>query len=91
MPLPQKYAAMRVDYLLGDLDADANDSSLDASCAANWQCVNWCDRGQASFRCLGTALGDSVYERQRLAVVAAVGHSAHDMFTSPVGAQTLFP
>ena len=90
-PLPQRYAAARVDYLLGELDTDRNDSSLDTSCAANWQGADRYARGQAYFRYLGTALGDAVYDRQHLAVVPGVGHSAHDMFTSSVGAQTLFP
>jgi len=90
-PLPARYAGARVDYLLGELDTDPNDSSLDTTCAAKWQGPTRFARGSNYFRYLGTVLGDGVYDRQDLAVVPGVGHSAHDMFTSPVGARTLFP
>lgn len=90
-PLPTRYAGARVDYLLGELDTDRSDSSLDTTCAANWQGTTRLARGSHYFQHLGTVLGDSVYDRQQLTVVPGVGHSAHDMFTSAVGARTLFP
>ena len=68
-PLPARYAGARVDYLLGELDTDPNDSSLDTTCAAKWQGPTRFARGSNYFRYLGTVLGDGVYDRQGLAVV----------------------
>jgi hypothetical protein len=89
--LAQRYRDSRVDYLLGELDTDLADSSMDTTCAANWQGGTRFERGQQYFATLGLVVGNEVYDRQNKYVVPGVGHSAHDMFTSPVGEQTLFP
>lgn len=90
-PAPQQYSAARVTYLLGELDTDPNDPSLDTTCAAEWQGANRLQRGRSYFRALGETLGAEVYDRHDLMTVPGVGHSAHGMLASPVGAAVLFP
>jgi hypothetical protein len=90
-PAPAQYAMARVTYLLGELDTNPTDSSLDTTCAAEWQGPYRLARGLSYFNHLGSVLGSGVYDRQTLTTVPGVGHSAHDMLTSPQGEGVIFP
>ncbi len=85
-----QYGASRVTYLVGAIDTSTTDSSLDTSCAANWQGPQRRARAEAYFGHLGRVLGNGVYTRHTFALVPDVGHTARGMFTSPQGVQALF-
>jgi hypothetical protein len=89
--LATRYANSRVTYLLGALDTDLSDSSLDTGCAANLQGPTRLDRGLRYSEHLGRVFSPVVTERHRTVVVPGVGHTARGMFTSQEGQQALFP
>jgi len=88
--LRSQYSSRRVTYLLGQLDANPADPSMDTSCGAELQGVHRLARGLIYQGHLSNTFGTSVATRHHFQVIAGVGHSSSDMFTSSCGAQVLF-
>lgn len=88
--LRQNYQQRNVIYLLGELDDNPNDSSMDTTCPADKQGPHRLLRSEIYFNYVnwyfGTAnLGD--HQRQ---TVLGVGHSGSNMLQSPCGQYYLF-
>jgi len=88
--IKSQYASRRVTVLLGELDADPADPSMDMSCAANFQGDHRLERGQIFRNHLVEAFGSSVLSSHRFEVIPGVGHSSSGMFTSECGASVLY-
>ena len=88
--LTAQYGQRRVRYLLGALDTDPADSSLDTSCAAEWQGSQRFERGMTHHRYLGIVFGQSVYQTHVTQTVSGVGHDARGIYTSPTGRAAIF-
>ncbi|MCB9232369.1 MAG: alpha/beta fold hydrolase [Bacteroidia bacterium] len=79
------YGRRKVIYLLGEEDNDPMAEGLDKDCGGMLQGENRLERGKAYYEYLKQYYGESLRERQFLVIVPGVGHSAHDIFTSPEG------
>jgi hypothetical protein len=88
--LRAQYEAREVTYLLGELDTDADDPSLDTRCAAELQGRHRFERGQRYHASLGHVYGSWVYARHTLTSVPDAGHGVRAMFTSAEGIEALF-
>jgi pimeloyl-ACP methyl ester carboxylesterase len=88
--LRSQYGSRRVTYLLGELDNDPSDPSLDTNCAAGWQGKHRLERGQRFVDSLGKVYGRTVYGQHVLTTVPEAGHGVRAMFTSPQGRASLF-
>jgi hypothetical protein len=88
--LTSRYGARTATYLLGALDVDPADDSLDTGCEAEWQGSQRLERGLTHFQYLATTFGQGVYGTHRLATVPGVGHDAKGIYTSPEGRAALF-
>jgi pimeloyl-ACP methyl ester carboxylesterase len=89
--LSTRYANSRVTYLLGALDTNPSDSSMDTGCAAKLQGSTRLERGLRYAAHLRRVLPPVVTARHRTVVVPGVGHTARGMFISPQGQTALFP
>ena len=85
-----RYGRRDVVYLLGGDDTDADDSSIDRSCAAEWQGPNRLARGRLHFTYLGTVFGPGVYANHALSVVADVGHDGRAMYLAAPALAAVF-
>ncbi|HUQ43842.1 MAG TPA: alpha/beta hydrolase, partial [Candidatus Limnocylindria bacterium] len=88
--LRAQYGARSLTYLLGSLDTDPYDTSLDTSCPAKWQGAVRLERGLTHYSYLGTIYGQGVYANHLLMTVSGVGHDAKGIYTSPDGRAALF-
>ena len=88
--LRSQYSSRHVTYLLGQLDANPADPSMDMSCGARLQGIHRLARGLIYQGHLTNTFGPSVAVRHRFEVIAGVGHSSSGMFTSGCGAGVLF-
>jgi hypothetical protein len=88
--LRRNYQKRRVVYLMGELDVDPNDSSLDSSCSAKMQGAHRLERAQNYLAFISHFFGTSSLSRHTLSIVSGVGHSAAQMYVSPEGGTVLF-
>jgi hypothetical protein len=88
--LKAQYSSRRVTCLLGELDANPTDPSMDMTCAAKLQGEHRLARGQIYRNHLNKVFGSSVLPTHLAVVIAGVGHNSTDMFTSVCGAGLLF-
>ena len=88
--LKSRYGARPFTYLLGALDTDPADASLDTNCAAQWQGSQRLERGTIHFQYLGTVFGQGVYATHELRTVPGVGHDAKNIYGSVEGRGALF-
>jgi hypothetical protein len=82
------YAQKDVILLLGRLDYDRLDPSMDDNCAAEAQGANRLNRGIRFVQHLDGGYGAGAHHT-RVVFVAGAGHSARAMFTSPEGRAVL--
>ena len=82
-----EYFASPVTYLLGGADT-TRDSSLDTSCAADWQGTNRLQRGTLFYAALQRTAGSAL--NQRLIIVPGVAHEGGGMIRSSEAASVLF-
>ncbi len=78
-----QYANSPILYLVGELDNNPLDSSLDRGCFASIQGTNRLERAQAFYNRLPRTLGSEVLLRQELQVVPLVGHNLEQVLQSP--------
>jgi len=88
--IDRQYGTSDVTLLLGALDTDTRDPSLDSSCAGEWQGPERLSRGSAYHNYLALHYGNSVYEKHHKVIVADVGHSAGGMLKSIDARPSLF-
>jgi hypothetical protein len=88
--LTTQYGQRRVSYLLGTLDTDPADSSLDTSCEAEWQGSQRLERGTRHDAYLALVFGQAVYQTHVLRTVSGVGHDAKGIYASPEGRAAIF-
>jgi hypothetical protein len=85
-----RYPARHVVFLLGEEDVDPAAVDLDTSCAAMLQGDNRRERGVIYAAFLRHFYGPAIGATQPAIVVPGVGHSGHNVFTSPCGRAPLF-
>ena len=88
--LKSNYKSRTVKYLIGELDADPADSSMDQSCGAIIQGTHRRERAENFYAALNTFFGANVYERHSFTLIPSVGHSARQVYTSQIGRDVLF-
>lgn len=86
----EQFKGRNVVYLLGSLDTDTTDDSMDTTCAANWQGANRLERGTIYHNYLGYYYGSTVYKTHVKSIVVGVGHDGQAMFTSAAARPHLF-
>ncbi|MBA3527759.1 MAG: alpha/beta hydrolase [Propionibacteriaceae bacterium] len=69
-----RFRSRQVLYVLGQLDTDEHDSSMDRSCAGRLQGPNRLERGINYFAYLGEFYGSTGYETHRLLLLPDIGH-----------------
>ncbi len=85
LQLRARYLSSSIRLLVGELDT-FNEGDMDTSCAAMWQGANRLERGLLYERYI-TSLGLGQHYTR---VVPGVGHSAGQMFRSPLGRAMVF-
>jgi hypothetical protein len=85
-----RYGQRTIAYLLGGDDTDPHDSSLDGSCAAEWQGQNRLERGRLHYAYLESIFGPGVYATHSLQVVDGVGHDGRAMYLAAPGLAAVF-
>ena len=85
-----RYGRRDVVYLLGADDTDPHDSSIDRSCAAEWQGPNRLERGRRHHAYLASVFGPDVGATHTLAVVEGVGHDGPAMYLAAPGRAAVF-
>jgi hypothetical protein len=88
--LQNRYKNRHFIYLMGELDVDPNDSSLDTTCAAQMQGEHRLERAQNYLAFIEHFFGSSTATRHTLSSVPGVGHSATQMYLSLEGRAALF-
>jgi len=88
--IKSQYQSRQVTYLLGMLDTDPNDSSLDVTCPAELQGAYRLERGKIYYNYLGFFYGPSIYSKHTISYIEGVGHSSSGMFNSDSGRIALF-
>ena len=88
--LTAQYGQRQVGYLLGTLDTDPADSSLDTSCEAEWQGSQRLVRGLTHQQFLRLVFGQAVDQTHVLRTVTGIGHDAKGIYTSPEGRAAIF-
>lgn len=85
-----QYQNKKVVYLLGSLDTNPHDDSLDTSCMGKWQGAHRLERGTIYYNYIGQFFGSSIYTNHVKSIVEGVDHSANDMWNSQNGKFYLF-
>jgi hypothetical protein len=85
-----RFAAHDVTYLLGSLDTDLSDPTLDTSCPARWQGAQRYQRGLRYRSSLQATFGVGITAHHRFSVVTGVAHEASAMYGSAAGRVALF-
>jgi len=88
--IKNNYENRDVTLLLGALDNNPNNSSLDKSCSANLQGSHRLDRGKTYFEHVQDEFGADILDHHQLHVVPGVGHSGRGVFSSDAGLEHLF-
>jgi len=79
-----QYPLRDVRYLMGELDNDANSSSLDRSCEANLQGAQRLERATIYYHHIRDAFDESVHDTHVMAVSPDIGHTSR-VFTTDCG------
>lgn len=85
-----RFAGHDVTYLLGSLDTDPADPSLDTSCPGEWQGPQRYARGIRYRSSLRLVFGAGIDGHHRFQTVPGVGHDASAMYASALGRTALF-
>lgn len=88
--LQAQYSSRHVTCLMGQLDTDPADPSMDTTCPAEFQGRHRLDRARTYRSHLNLVFGSWVLATHRLEVVPGVGHDSDGIFTSVCGAALLF-
>jgi hypothetical protein len=79
-----------VNVLLGELDVDPADASLDTTCPAALQGAHRFERGTIYHAYVGHFFGSTVWANHETVPVPGVGHDSRALFTSDCGLAQLF-
>jgi hypothetical protein len=85
-----RFAGHDVTYLLGSLDTDPADPTLDTSCPGEWQGPQRYARGIHYRSSLGMVFGAGIDVHHRFQTVPGVAHDASAMYGSALGRAALF-